>query len=161
MEALIHYPGTCLFEGTALSVGRGSDAPFEQIGAPWLDTTEVLRRIRAAKLPGVTFHAVTFTPSRPGDQKFADTLLSGIRLHVTDRGTYDPTVTAVHLLAAIQAVHPDRIGFIVRHFDRLAGSDALRTSLLAGTSPADIVKGWEAGRLEFLARRKPYLIYPE
>ena len=161
VEALIHYPGTCLFEGTALSVGRGSDAPFEQVGAPWLDTTEVLRRVREAKLPGVEFHGVAFIPQRPGDQKFADTLLRGIRLKVTDRKSYDPTVTAVHLLAAIQAVHPDQIGFIVRHFDRLAGSDALRTALLAGTPPAEIVKSWEAGRAAFLLRRKPFLVYPE
>jgi len=161
VEALIHYPGTCLFEGTALSVGRGSDAPFEQIGAPWLDTTEVLRRVREAKLPGVTFHAVTFTPTRPGDQKFADTLLAGIRLKVTDRATYDPTVTAVYLLAAIQGVHPDKIGFIVRHFDRLSGSDALRLALLAGTPPAEIVKGWQAEREAFLVRRRPFLVYPE
>lgn len=161
VEALIHYPGTCLFEGTALSVGRGSDAPFEQVGAPWLDTAEVLRRVRAAKLPGVSFRGVVFTPKRPGDQKFADTLLQGIRLTVTDRGRYDPTVTAVHLLAAIQGVHPDRIGYIVRHFDRLSGSDELRKALLAGTPPAEIVKGWEAGRKAFLVRRKPFLVYPE
>jgi uncharacterized protein YbbC (DUF1343 family) len=161
VEALIHYPGTCLFEGTALSVGRGSDAPFEQIGAPWLDTTAVLRRMHEAKLPGVAFHGVAFIPQRPGDQKYADTLLRGIRLTVTDRATYDPTVTAVYLLSAIQAVHPDKIGFIVRHFDRLSGSDQLRKALLAGTPPAEIVKGWEAERERFLERRKPFLVYPE
>ncbi len=62
LEALFHYPGICLFEGTALSVGRGSDAPFHQVGAPWLDTTAVLARSRAARLPGVAFLGVTFTP---------------------------------------------------------------------------------------------------
>ncbi|MBW8772844.1 MAG: DUF1343 domain-containing protein, partial [Gemmatimonadetes bacterium] len=133
LEALFHYPGTCLFEGTALSVGRGTDHAFEQIGAPWLDTAAVLHRMRGAKLKGVEFTNVTFTPSRPGDGKYADSLLLGVRLHVTDRRTYDPTVTAVYLLAAIQAVHPDRIGFSVRGFDRLAGTDQLRAAILAGT----------------------------
>ena len=52
LESLYHYPGLCLFEGTNLSVGRGSEAPFEQIGAPWLDTAAVLARVRAAALPG-------------------------------------------------------------------------------------------------------------
>jgi uncharacterized protein YbbC (DUF1343 family) len=161
VEALLHYPGTCLFEGTALSVGRGSDAPFEQIGAPWLDTAAVLKRMHQAHLPGVSFHGVAFIPTKPGDGKFADTLVRGIRLTVTDRATYDPTVTAVHLLAAIQAIHPDKIGYIVRHIDRLAGTDQLRLALIAGTSPEEIVKGWEAGRAGFLERRKPFLIYPE
>jgi uncharacterized protein YbbC (DUF1343 family) len=161
VEALLHYPGTCLFEGTALSVGRGSDAPFEQIGAPWLDTAAVLRRVREAKLPGVSFHGVAFIPTRPGDGKFADTLVRGIRLTVTDRATYDPTVTAVHLLAAIQAIHPDQIGYIVRHIDRLAGTDRLRLALLAGTPPEEIVRGWDAERAGFLERRRAFLIYPE
>jgi len=161
VEALLHYPGTCLFEGTALSVGRGSDAPFEQVGAPWLDTTAVLKRMRDARLPGVAFHGVAFIPQRPGDGKFADTLVRGIRLSVTDRDAYDPTVTAVHLLTAIQAIHPDKIGYIVRHIDRLAGTDRLRLALIAGTSAEEIVKGWDAEREAFLARRRAFLIYPE
>ena len=161
LEALFHYPGTCLFEGTALSVGRGTANAFEQIGAPWLDTAAVLHRVRAAKLKGVEFTNVAFTPRHPGDGKYADTLLPGIRLHVTDRRTYDPTVTAVYLLAAIQAVHPDRIGFSVRGFDRLAGTDQIRIAILAGKRPEEIVAGWGEARKEFLARRKGFLIYPE
>ena len=98
IESLFHYPGLCLFEGTNLSVGRGSDAPFEQIGAPWLDTAAVLGALRTAGLPGVRAHGVAFTPRRPGDGKYADTLVAGIRLEVTDRSTYDPPATAVHLL---------------------------------------------------------------
>ena len=161
LEALFHYPGLCLFEGTALSVGRGSEAPFEQIGAPWLDTAAVLRRVRGAGLPGVEFTGVTFTPRRPGDGKYADTLLVGIRLHVTDRLTYDPTITAVHLLAAIQAVHPDKIAFNVRAFDRLAGTDSLRLAILAGTTAEGIVARWGDERKAFLERRRPFLLYPE
>jgi uncharacterized protein YbbC (DUF1343 family) len=159
VEALFHYPGLCLFEGTALSVGRGTDAPFEQIGAPWLDTAAVLARLRAARPPGVRFAAVRFTPARPGDGRFADTLVAGIRLHVTDRRAYDPTRTAVQLLSAVQAVHPDRIGWIPGHFDRLAGGPALREAIVAGRKPNDIVKAWGPGLKAFEARRKPYLLY--
>jgi uncharacterized protein YbbC (DUF1343 family) len=111
LEALFHYPGLCLFEGTALSVGRGTPHAFEMIGAPWLDTTAVLARVRAARIPGVSFHGLTFRPRQPGDGKFADTLVNGIRLEVTNRSMYDPTATAVQLLTAVQAVHPDRIGW--------------------------------------------------
>lgn len=159
LESLFHYPGTCLFEGTNLSVGRGSDAPFEQIGAPWLDTTAVLARIRAAKLPGVSFSGVTFTPHRPGDGKYADTTLTGIRLHVTDRATYDPTVTAVYLMNAVRSAHPDRMRWSNAQFDRLAGNSTLRTALMAGIAPEQIVAGWPPAVQKFEARRKPFLIY--
>jgi uncharacterized protein YbbC (DUF1343 family) len=161
VESLFHYPGLCLFEGTNLSVGRGSDAPFEQIGAPWLDTAAVLREVRGARLPGVRFAGVAFRPSRPGDGKYADTTVVGLRLAVTDRDTYDPTATAVHLLAAIRRIHAARFAWIPAHFDRLAGTTALREAIDAGTDPGVIVAGWGAERERFIARRQPALLYPE
>ena len=161
IESLFHYPGTCLFEGTNLSVGRGSDAPFEQIGAPWLDTAAVLGVMRRAGLPGVRARGVVFTPRRPGDGKFADTTVAGIRLEVTDRAAYDPTATAVHLLAAIRGRHRREFGWIPRHFDRLAGTTSLRTAIDAGVDPAGIVRSWEPARRKFLERRKAVLLYPE
>ena len=161
LESLFHYPGTCLFEGTNLSVGRGSDAPFEQVGAPWLDTAAVLADLRRAAPAGVRAWGVTFTPRRPGDGKYADTLLAGIRLEVTDRDSYDPTVTAVHLLTAIRRRHPGRLGWIPRHFDRLAGTTQLRTAIEAGVEAPTIVRGWEPARRQFLERRRPVLLYPD
>jgi uncharacterized protein YbbC (DUF1343 family) len=161
VESLFHYPGLCLFEGTNLSVGRGSDAPFEQIGAPWLDTAAVLRVVRGAGLPGVRFAGVAFRPSHPGDGKYADTTLIGVRLTVTDRNTYDPTATAVHLLAAIRRRHSAEFAWIPAHFDRLAGDTALRAAIDAGTDPRTIVAGWTAERERFLARRRAVLLYPE
>jgi uncharacterized protein YbbC (DUF1343 family) len=159
LESLFHYPGLCLFEGTNLSVGRGSDAAFSQVGAPWLDTSAVLARIRAAGLPGVRFRGVTFTPTHPGDGKYADTSLAGIRLEVTDRARYDPTATAVHLLAAVIAEHRGRFAWIARQFDRLAGGPVLREQLDAGDAPGDIVGRWGADLERFEARRRPFLLY--
>ena len=159
LESLFHYPGLCLFEGTNLSVGRGSDAPFEQIGAPWLDTAAVLGRIRAAALPGVAFSGTAFTPRRPGDAKYADTLVAGIRLRVTDRRRYDPTVTAVYLMAAVRAANPDRLRWAAAQFDRLAGNSTLRAALEAGEGPAQIVRPWAAALQGFQLRRRPFLIY--
>jgi uncharacterized protein YbbC (DUF1343 family) len=161
LESLFHYPGTCLFEGTNLSVGRGSDAPFEQIGAPWLDTTLVLSAIRQANLPGVRFRGVEFTPHRPGEGKFADTLVRGIRLQVTDRDAYDPTITAVHLLSVVRRVHPDRFAWIPKHFDRLAGGSLLREQLERGRRPEEIVNAWRSELEQFRSRRKAVLVYPE
>jgi uncharacterized protein YbbC (DUF1343 family) len=159
VEALFDYPGSCLFEGTALSVGRGTDAAFQQVGAPWLDTAAVLTRINALHLPGVAFSAVSFTPRQPGDKKFADTLVAGIRWRVTDRRTFDPTITAVHLLAIIQAAHPNRIR-IGASFDRLAGGPALRTALARGDGADAIVESWLPAIAAYRARARPFLLYP-
>jgi uncharacterized protein YbbC (DUF1343 family) len=161
LESLFHYPGTCLFEGTNLSVGRGSDAPFQQIGAPWLDTAAVLSAFRKAALPGVRARGVSFTPSLPGDGKYADTVLIGVRLEVTDRAVYDPTATAVHLLSAIRRRHPGEFGWIPKHFDRLAGTTGLREAIERGADPVAIVGGWEAERRRYLERRRVALLYPE
>ncbi len=160
LEALYHYPGLCLFEATALSVGRGSDAPFRQVGAPWLDTTAVLARLREAALPGVRFEGVSFRPVAPGDGKFADTLVAGVRAVLTDPAAYDPTATAVVLLDAVRAVHPRRIGLEARRFDRLAGGDGLRRALEAGTPPAAIVADWGPALERFRERRRAVLLYP-
>jgi uncharacterized protein YbbC (DUF1343 family) len=160
IESLFHYPGICLFEGTNLSVGRGSDAPFEQIGAPWLDTSAVLAAVRAVDIPGVRFRGVEFTPRRPGEGKFADTTVVGIRLEVTDRATYDPTTTAVHLLAAVRKLHAAHFRWISPHFDRLAGSRALRTAIEAGKAPDQIVRSWQDPLQRFGDRRRDFLLYP-
>jgi uncharacterized protein YbbC (DUF1343 family) len=159
LESLFHYPGTCLFEGTALSVGRGTDAPFHQVGAPWLDTAAVLRIMRRAALPGATFEGVSFTPDRPGDGKWPETRVAGIRLRLTNHRRYDPILTALTLLSAIYRVHGDSIGFIPAHFDRLAGSSALRTDLLARKPPTAIIASWEPSIRRYLIRRKPFLLY--
>ncbi len=160
LESLFHYPGLCLFEGTALSVGRGTDAPFHQIGAPWLDVPRVLAELPTARLPGVRFESVRFTPERAGDGKYSGVPVRGIRLVLTDSRLYDPTLTAVTLLAAVHRVQPDSLGFRAAGFDRLAGGPALREAILAGRDPFAIAGEWAAARGVWLAHRRPALLYP-
>jgi len=160
LEALFHYPGTCLFEGTALSVGRGTDAPFRQIGAPWLDVSKVLAALPTDRLPGVQFLGVVFTPRRPGDGKHEGVRLAGIRLVLTDAKVYDPTLTAVVLLATIQRIHPDSLRIHPAGFDRLAGGSTLREAILAGRDPFTIVEEWRPAREAWLVHRGPVLLYP-
>lgn len=160
LEALVHYPGLCLFEGTNLSVGRGSAAPFEQIGAPWLDARAVRARFQAARVSGVEVRTVRFVPRRPGDGKYADTAVSGLRLRVTDRWSYEPTLAAVTLLSAIRAVHPAQFRWLEAPFDRLAGGSALREAISREEEPDRILAGWEAETVRFMERRKGVLLYP-
>jgi uncharacterized protein YbbC (DUF1343 family) len=121
----------------------------------------VLTALRQARLPGVRFSGVQFVPHQPGDGKYADTALVGIRLVVTDRSTYDPPAVAIHLLAIIRALYSSRFGWIPAHFDRLAGGPTLRQEIDRGLSPDSIVRSWRPELDRFLERRKPVLLYPD
>ncbi|HEX2094920.1 MAG TPA: DUF1343 domain-containing protein, partial [Longimicrobiaceae bacterium] len=158
LESAIHYPGTVFFEGTNLSAGRGSSHPFEQAGAPWLRPEEVIREMEALRLPGVRFEAVKFTPRNPGDQKFADQPLRGVRLVVTDRDAYRPVETSLLLIGTIRRLHPGEFQWLPAHFDRLAGTDRMRRAVEEGRA-RDLLREWERDAERFRATREPYLLY--
>src|SRR3989442_533010 len=135
LESGLLYPGTCLFEGTNVSVGRGTAIAFQVVGAPWLDPAAVIDRMRANLVPGVEVTPTTFTPVGPTDGKYGGIVLRGLQFRGRDRDDYDPTKLAVPLLGAIHAVHPGEFQFRVQSFDRSpagAGGCAGRGSRRAG-----------------------------
>ena len=160
VESAIHYPGVCLFESTNLSVGRGTPRAFQQVGAPWMNNVELVRRLAAYSLAGVRFEAVTFTPAQPGDGKFADQVVRGVRFITTDRTTYDPTHAALAALGEIQRLHADKLTWNVARFDQRAGSTRVREQILAGAPLTEITQGWEAQLAAFKRQSAPYLLYP-
>lgn len=160
LESATHYPGTCLFEGTNLSVGRGTARAFQQVGAPWLDHEAIARALNDGAIPGLRVDAVTFTPVDPGDGKYDGEAVNGLRFTVTDRSVYDPTVAAVAALVEVQARHADFLAWRDAHFDRLAGTEALRQAILAGADVATATAGWAAQAAAFDALRQPFLLYP-
>jgi uncharacterized protein YbbC (DUF1343 family) len=165
VESAVDYPGTCLFEGTNVSVGRGTPVAFQVIGAPWLDGAAVIRRLRdwgpetGDALAGVEIRDTTFRPRGPTDGKYDGVLLRGVRLRVTDRTRYDPTHATVALLAAIAASSPDSFRFRPAGFDRLATDSALRVGIAAHRPPADLWRDWDAALARFRANRVKYLLY--
>jgi uncharacterized protein YbbC (DUF1343 family) len=159
LETAIHYPGTVLFEGTNLSVGRGTGRPFQHVGASWLDGEALAARLGTYALPGVRIEPVTFTPVDPGDGKFAGEAVRGIRFLVTDRDRYDPTVTAVVALLEARRQAGDRWAWNESHFDRLAGTDRLRLAIDALRPLDEIVTSWKAERERFASLREHYLLY--
>jgi len=159
LESAFHYPGTCLFEGTNVSVGRGTGTAFQVIGAPWLDPDSVLARLDSAAVVGVELQTTAFTPIAPTDGKYGGVILHGLRLRVTDRTHYDATKLAIALLAAIRAVHPSQFQFRNDSFDRLAAGHELRQQLEAGRRPSAISEEWERDLARFRAFRGKYLIY--
>jgi uncharacterized protein YbbC (DUF1343 family) len=159
VESATHYPGTCLFEGTNLSVGRGTNRAFQWIGAPWLDGTALAAELNALALPGVRFEAATFTPRSPGDGKWPDTGVHGVRFVLTDRTVYDPTEAAIAALVAARRMSGERWEWNAAHFDRLAGTDDVRARIDAGQSAREIVASWQSAREDFERLRERYLIY--
>lgn len=163
LESALHYSGTCLFEGTNVSVGRGTVRAFQVIGAPWLDGTRVIAVLDTVAggvaVRGVTLTPVAFTPREPSDHKYDGVPLQGVRLQVSDRNTYDPPRTAVALLAVVLALYPDSLRFHAATFDRLAAGPALRTALLAGGAGEALWGEWDQALVRFRGLRAKYLLY--
>ena len=159
IESAIHYPGTCLFEGTRLSVARGTDRPFQQVGAPWLDGNALARTMNGYGLPGVRFDPVRFTPVSPGDRKFNGVEIEGVRLVMTSQ-EYDPTHAALALLVETHRMSVSNWGWLESHFDRLAGTDLLRLGIDEGASVEELREGWDEDLEAFKRTRERYLIYP-
>jgi uncharacterized protein YbbC (DUF1343 family) len=145
------YPGLVLFEGTNLSVGRGTDGPFEWIGAPWLDAAAWAARLSAS---GVRFTAEDRTPDATAE-KYANQACQGLRIEIGDRQRLQPMALAVAMLATVGS----KLQFRVETFDALAGTNRLRTRLEAGASPDDIVASWRTELDRFLRTRQQYLLY--
>lgn len=159
VESATHYPGTCLFEGTVLSVARGTAAPFQQIGAPWLDGEALAETMNGYGLSGVRFEPVKFVPDAPSDGKFDGVEVSGVRLVATS-SEYDPIHAAVALLVETHRMSGTQWGWLQAHFDRLAGTDLLRQAIDAGAAVDEILSGWRQELEAFMRVREQYLIYP-
>lgn len=158
IEAATHYPGTCLFEGTNLSTGRGTALGYEVIGAPWLDGAALIKTLETYNFPGVRFETVSFTPVNPADRKFDGVLTHGIRFITTDRATYDPTRVAIAALIEVRKQHPQQFAW-GPSFTRLVGNAVVQQQIEAGASMQEITAGWDAQMGAFRAKRAPYLLY--
>ena len=165
-EGVIHYPGTVFFEGTNLSEGRGSDAPFEQTGAPWLRNSEVADSMNARKLPGVRFTAVQMTIAATG-RKYGGQTIPGVKLIVTDRATYRPISTTLRLMELIRRLHPNDFqwrgstaadGTQNFSLDRLTGTRRIRDSIEKGKLE-ELLTEWDRDSARFQEQSKPYLLY--
>jgi len=156
LAALISYPGTVYFEGTNLTEGRGTDRPFEQIGAAWLRAPEIVDAMNALRPPGVRFEAITM-PIAKSAAKFAGETIPGIRFVVTDRQAYRPVRTALLLIDTIKRRQPDRFAW-GPSIDRLTGSDKVRRAIDDNRLTA-LLEEWDRDAAEFVRIREPFLLY--
>ena len=156
LAALSSYPGTVYFEGTNLTEGRGTDRPFEQIGASWLDAPRVAEVMNARRLPGIRFEAITM-PVEPTAAKFKGLTIPAVRFVITDRQSYRPVRTALLLIDEIRRQHPRDFAWSGT-IDRLTGSDKVRLAIEGGRLPA-LLDEWDREADEFREARRPFLLY--
>ena len=158
LESALAYPGTCLFEGTPISVGRGTDRAFQWVGAPWLDGVQLAESLNGYGINGVRFESTTFTPRNAGDRKFEGQEVSGVLL-IPESTDYDASKAAVAMLLETYSMSGDNWLWADAHFDRLAGTDSLRLSIEADADFAELISAWESENQAFEQLRSPYLIY--
>jgi uncharacterized protein YbbC (DUF1343 family) len=156
LAALTSYTGSVYFEGTNLTEGRGTDRPFEQIGAPWLNAPEVARVMNERRLPGIRFEAITM-PVAPTAAKHKGRTIPAIRFAVTDRRAYRPVRTSLLLIDEIRRRHPRDFAWTAT-IDRLTGSDKVRLAIEGGRL-LPLLEEWEREAAEFRESRKPFLLY--
>ncbi len=146
LETAIIYPGMCIIEGTNLSEGRGTQNPFKQIGAPWVDGKLLSQKLNKFNLPGVVFKPALFTPiSIPGmskHPKFQDEKCSGIEIVILDRNNYNSVNTGIVTLFIFYSMYSENITFKEKHLNRLWGSDQLLKGIKKGTSPLDFIQSY-------------------
>ena len=148
------YPGVAMIEGTNVSVGRGTDTPFEVVGAPWMKSRELAAYLNARGIQSVRFVPVAFTPS---SSNFAGERCEGVNLIVQDRNTLDSPELGVELAAALHRLYPQY--FKLEKMADLLVSQAVYEAISAGEDPRRIAQDWQEPLQKFLRMREKYLLY--
>jgi len=148
------YPGIGAFESANLSVGRGTDTPFEHVGAPWIDSSRLADALNARQIPGARFYPVQFTPTA---SKFANESCQGIFIVITDRNAIRPVRVGVEVASALVKLFPGKLD--VDAAARLFGSTAGLARIKVGDDPAAIAQSWGAAEARWRLLRAKYLLY--
>lgn len=155
LPAALLYPGTCLLESTHnFSVGRGTKAAYEQVGADWLDGRKFAAFINDRSVPGVRAYPVRFEPSA---YHFAGQMIDGVRFVVTDRDQFDSVRLGLEIIYAIQHLYPGKVDIAINQL--LIGTKAVIEELKSGLDPKVIAHHYQPALQDFLRTRQKYLIY--
>ena len=154
LEEALLYPAVGALEYTNISVGRGTDEPFEWLGAPWIDGPALARQLNGAALPGVRFIPRKRTPS---SSVYAGEVCNGVDLVVTARDAFSASRTAITLATTLFALHGD--DWDPERLPPLWGRPEVIDQLRAGMTPERIAEAWQKDLDAFLAARSRYLLY--
>ncbi|WP_292590439.1 MULTISPECIES: exo-beta-N-acetylmuramidase NamZ family protein [unclassified Mesotoga] len=172
LEHAILYSGFCLFEGTNLSMGRGTVHPFKYIGAPWIDSSLLYKELKKHDHPGIAFRERSFIP---GAFKLHDQSCNGLEFYVADRNTIKPLELALDIIATLIRLWPEKFDWDVHyhgtsiplnkmwdgryHFDLIMGEERYREELLKGATSAELSRLWEGEQREFESLIEEFRIY--
>ncbi|MGD0570830.1 MAG: serine hydrolase [Candidatus Sulfotelmatobacter sp.] len=148
------YPGVALIEYTNVSVGRGTDTPFELVGAPWIKSRELAAYLNGRGIAGVRFVPVTFTPT---SSNYSGQKCEGVNIVLTERNALDAPELGIELAAALRKLYPS--DYKIERMAELLVNQAAYDGLIAGTDPRRIAQDWQEELEKFEAVRKKYLIY--
>ena len=152
-EALL-YPGVGLIETTNVSVGRGTDTPFEVVGAPWMDGRELAKSLNQLQMPGVTFVPIEFTPTAT---KYPGELCKGVNIMITDRKAIEPVRVGLNLAATLRRLYP--VAWETKSLNRLLSNQATLKLLLDGKGGEVLDPAIVDGVSDFLRIRDAHLLY--
>lgn len=155
LNQAILYPGIGLLETTNLSVGRGTDTPFEVLGAPWINGQELAAEIQKDHQPGMAFLPIRFTPT---SSKYKDELCGGVMMQITDRDRVRPLALGLSMARALRSLYPD--DWETRSLNRLLSDEVVLEDILAGRPVKETVLKWQPELRKFRIRRKACLLYP-
>jgi len=158
MTAAVIYPGTSFVETTNLSVGRGMETAFEQIGAPYINAPELATYLTARNIPGVSITPTTFAIAEDTNHyPYHGQTIPGVHFTVTDRSQFQPSLLGLELLSALHHLYP--VQFNLAKAGTIVGSATTMQALTENQDPRAILASWSAGLAEFQQRRLPYLLY--
>lgn len=150
----IPYPGIEILQAAGVSVGRGTDAPFEHFGAPWIRSAELLAELNRRKMPGVRFASDRFTPT---DGLYKGQECHGVSVTVTNRESFRSMLMGLETIAVLHKLYPQN--FQTPKTVELLGSQSTVEQLRSGENPRDIIAGWAPALAQFRAMRQKYLLY--
>jgi uncharacterized protein YbbC (DUF1343 family) len=159
LQSAMLYPGLVAFEGSNLSVGRGTPTAFQIIGAPWLKSEEVVKMLKDRELHGVRFVAEQFTPVNATDNKFSNQRINGIRILVTNRSSLQSARVGAALLWAIAKTSPSDLKLNNHAFDLRFGSPRVREALMRGEDPDAVIDREYRAAYQFREKSRKYWLY--
>ncbi len=162
-SSAVCYLGTCLFEGTNFAEGRGTERPFEYIGAPYCDGKLLAVEMMSYNFKGVMFEDITFTPqaiaSNSNPPKYIGELCGGIFINVTDKNSFEPFKTVIAVLVSLKKLFPEFNINKNNFLDKLSGTEDLRIMLNNGNNYEEIVSSYDTELTNFKIKREKYLLY--
>jgi uncharacterized protein YbbC (DUF1343 family) len=153
LNETILYPGVAMVEGSNVSVGRGTDTPFELLGAPWINAKDLASYLNSRKIQGIRFMPVDFTPT---NSRFKNEVCQGVQIVLVDRRALDPTTMGIEIASALYKLYPDE--FQIDRTRDLIGENNLQ-AIKDGQDPQSIVMQWQGQLEQFLKLRSKYLLY--